>query len=34
MQKMQQHDKINDRTKERRNIDEFSRGGVEGHKVI
>ena len=36
MQKMIQHDKINDGIKERRNIDEFSRdgGGAEGQKVI
>ena len=32
MQKMIQHDKINDRIKERRNIVEFSREGV-GLKV-
>ena len=28
MQKMMQHDKINDKIKETRNIDEFSREGV------
>ena len=36
MQKMMEHDKINDEIKERQNIDEFSRewGGVEGQKVV
>ena len=36
MQKMMEHDKINDEIKERRNIDKFSRewGEVEGQKVV
>ena len=36
MPKMMQHDKLNDRIKDRRNIDEFSRegAGLGGQKVV